>query len=465
MKRTKRLPILLAAMLLLLSMAIVAFASENPCAEGHDYVFEEHVGRTNVCTEDEYDKWVCSRCGKVDKRNLNPALGHLPGVDVGDPITEPTCTTYGTIKQKCPRCEAELPNRNIPAIGHKYNTTPDSEQESTCTVQGFKKYNCTRDGCTYVKEVKLPLKDHQWGNWTPAQADCTKGIKQTGECTVCHEPTTRNLPPRKHTWGNWVTTLEPTCTAYGSATGTCSVCGATTTKRLSKVPHTAPDPVRWLWDENDRSQDYMLCAKCNRIMKRRPHPGYEGASTAPSTSQGLGQQGQATQPIIQSPVSTGVQAFNFGPYARDLNPTLFGTFPDRFTPVDVSEDGVQTFPLITNNGYYIGMVNVTTSYGSVMVSYTMNDPSTMVSKEVLFLYPVLSAVTPEMLVNEGATRQFNQPIDLGGAQYIVLNVRLDVSFNVANPVNSLYSDLGVYVDGVQSNYDLLMEMADTLNAN
>jgi hypothetical protein len=128
-------------------------------------------------------------------------------------------------------------------------------------------------------------------------------------------------------------------------------------------------------------------------------------------------------------------------------------------------DGVQSFPLITNNGYHIGMINVTTSYGAVMVSYTLNDPGSVVSKEVLFLHPVLSAITPEMLVNEAATQQFNQPIDLGGAQYIILNVRLDVAFNAANPVNTLYSDLGVYVDGVQRNFDLLMNMMDTLQAN
>ncbi|MGI6700307.1 MAG: hypothetical protein ACOX6G_08390 [Christensenellales bacterium] len=463
MKTSKRLFILLAVMALLLSVAAVTFADEPP----HEHKFDlwvERVNPDNPCINAPYDVYKCSvgSCAETTKV-YGQVRGHLAPVKL-DTSTDPTCLDVGITKKACPDCGFPFPDEIVPALGHKFDGTP-VVVESTCKDQGTKTYTCTREGCSATKVVAIPLKDHQWGNWTPAQADCTKGINQTGTCSECSATTTRNLPPRKHTWGNWVTTLEPTCTAYGSATGTCSVCGATTTKRLSKVPHTAPDPVRWLWDENDRSQDYMLCAKCNRIMKRRPHPGYEGASTAPSTSQGLGQQGQATQPIIQSPVSTGVQAFNFGPYARDLNPTLFGTFPDRFTPVDVSEDGVQTFPLITNNGYYIGMVNVTTSYGSVMVSYTMNDPSTMVSKEVLFLYPVLSAVTPEMLVNEGATRQFNQPIDLGGAQYIVLNVRLDVSFNVANPVNSLYSDLGVYVDGVQSNYDLLMEMADTLNAN
>ncbi len=472
MKNIKRLLALLTALMLLLSVAMVAVASENPCAEGHDYVFDEHVKRTNACTEDEYDKWVCSRCGKEDKRNLNPALGHLPGVDDGDPITKPTCTTYGTIKQKCPRCEAPLPDRKIPATGHKWKTEPEKTEPSSCTEQGYKIYKC--ENCSETRKDMLPLKDHSWV-WTPNLADCKKGIKQTGECSVCHAKTSRNLPPAEHKWGTWTTIVEPTCSAVGKAEATCTVCGTKGTKELAKKPHTEPNPVRWLRDDKDPSQDYMLCDVCNRIMKRRPHPGYNApsgpqapAATQAPAPQAPGQQAPQSpidQPVVQAPVTTGVQAMNFGPYARDLNPQLFGAFPDRFTPVDVSVDGVQSFPLITNNGYHIGMINVTTSYGVVMVSYTLNDPGSVVSKEVLFLHPVLSAITPEMLVNEAATQQFNQPIDLGGAQYIILNVRLDVAFNAANPVNTLYSDLGVYVDGVQRNFDLLMNMMDTLQAN
>ena len=463
MKPTKRLILFL---LLALILSALAFGAQAEAAADpnhvHEFtVFVTHHARTHPCTDEEYDVYACKICGKETHINVQPAIGHLPGVD-GARIKEPTCTEQGAVEQTCPRCGDKLDPKHLAALGHDFNTTPTTT-ESTCTVQGYKEYRCKRfDQCGQTHKEMLPLKPHTWGAWNP-RIDCTKGGSQSRTCSVCSTVENRTIPAGKHTWGKMEVISPATCIVTGKGRQVCTVCGATQDVTIPKGPHTAPNPEKWLRDDKDPSRDYMLCTVCNRIMKTRAHRGYDDK---PAPTQAPNPPAQPQQPIeqppAQMPVGDGLKALNFGPYVRDLNPQALGTFIDRLTPLDVSVDGVQTYPLITTNGYFIGTINISVSYGMIMVSYTMNDPGTVVSKQILFLHDSLAAVTSSALMNEAATLQFNQPIDLAGRTSVVLDVRLDVAFNAGNPVNRLFSDLGLYTDGVTRNYDLLMQMTNTL---
>lgn len=131
---------------------------------------------------------------------------------------------------------------------------------------------------------------------------------------------------------------------------------------------------------------------------------------------------------------------------------------DRFTPLDLSQDGEQEWPIITQNGYFIGLVKLNVWQDTVIVTYVMNDPATIVTKEVLFLHDEAMSVTGPDLADEAQTLKFGEVIPLNGATEKVLNVRLTVNFDSDNQENKSFSDNGIYIDGVTKNPDLLQDM-------
>ena len=71
-----------------------------------------------------------------------------------------------------------------------------------------------------------------------------------------------------------------------------------------------------------------------------------------------------------------------------------------FTPVDLSEEGTQTYRLIASNARIIGMVTVETSQGFVTVNYHITAENAEVHEEFLAFLPQLhslASVEPENL--------------------------------------------------------------------
>ncbi len=129
---------------------------------------------------------------------------------------------------------------------------------------------------------------------------------------------------------------------------------------------------------------------------------------------------------------------SFGPQFRDMAPGLTDKWY-MFTPVDLSQDGTQSFELIASNMYVIGSVQVTVSGDSVTVGYTTAQGQyghVYMKSEYLNFFPDLqsvAAVDPEKL---GGGFAFGQAIsiqnDLGGDTNVLMFIR-----NVATYRNSV----------------------------
>ena len=178
-----------------------SYISERTAPIGHSFVYEK---KDASCTEDGYEREVCSLCQETVLLGVSPA-GHTWDIDtptcgrgqictvcetLGKPATgrhawdrlAPTCSEG----QICTECGAE----GAPATGrHTWDI-----DAPTC-VRGQKCTACGADG-------KAPTGEH-----TPQNGVCTEC--GAGDCT--------------HAYTESVT--EPSCTAGGYTTYTCPLCG------------------------------------------------------------------------------------------------------------------------------------------------------------------------------------------------------------------------------------------------
>ena len=102
-------------------------------AMGHSY--ESYITEP-TCEEQGYTTYVC-HCGDEFVSDYVEALGHDMIVDEG---LAPTCTENGlTEGSHCSRCEYNVPQAVIPALGHKYEI---KVTEPTCEEEGYTTYTC-----------------------------------------------------------------------------------------------------------------------------------------------------------------------------------------------------------------------------------------------------------------------------------------------------------------------------------
>ena len=131
-------------------------------------------------------------------------------------------------------------------------------------------------------------------------------------------------------------------------------------------------------------------------------------------------------------------ACTFGIHLRDIEPALTEKWY-TVTPIDLSQDGIQSYELVAGNMYIIGQVNVAVNGDEVIVDYKLireGVGKTKVSKEYMNIFSDLNSITLEALegdVLEGQGYEFGQPIsiakDLGGDTNVLLYVRNVATFN------------------------------------
>lgn len=123
------------------------YQHKKTCSKCKIEVWENHawdrdkqeVVEESTCTEQGKDKLPCKLCSHVTyvSRELKP---HTK--DNGTIITAATCTGKGKIKYTCTVCKCDLPEEEIPALGHSYG----SPSWSWCGFTSAKAtFTCTRN--------------------------------------------------------------------------------------------------------------------------------------------------------------------------------------------------------------------------------------------------------------------------------------------------------------------------------
>ncbi len=141
-------------------------------------------------------------------------------------ISSPTCTTAGTLAEKCTICRDNINQIEIPATGHTLSE-PIIAQEPTCIKVGISEVHCVN--CDEIlSSEQIPIISHVPGKMEKVkESTCTEAGFSEQHCTVCDITLATEIPAALgHTPGAWQDILAATCTADGSRVQYCAECNA-----------------------------------------------------------------------------------------------------------------------------------------------------------------------------------------------------------------------------------------------
>jgi len=118
---------------------------------------------------------------------------------------------------------------------------------------------------------------------------------------------------------------------------------------------------------------------------------------------------------------------SFGPTTREL---IGGSMWNRVTPVDLSQEGVFTYPLVASNQYTVGTATLVNGQDSQEIQYKLSSPRINVHSESLVVYPNLEALKTG---DRAMSFDFNEPLDLkacfGQDAHVIVAITLKADYD------------------------------------
>lgn len=429
-----------------------------------DHTWDKGAVTTEAtCTTDGVKTFTCTECGEKKTEPI-PATGHTPSTEATR--VEPTCTKPGSISYVCTVCGEKVSGEEIPPIDHAWGKGVVTV-EATCTENGMKTYTCT--ACGEKKTEPIPATGHTPSNEaTRIEPTCTKPGSISYACTVCGEKVSGEVIPAKgHSWDAGVATTKPTCETDGVKTITCTACGEKKTEVISKLGHA--------WDKGNVTMQptcttdgvkTYTCANggCTKteVIPAKGHTAGEWVETKPATNSEEGEQKRyctvcgevlETQTIARKHPGYNMTVCSVGPRFRDVSNIT--TEWDMFTPIDISEDGVQRYDLIAGNMHVIGEVILTVADGSLTVTYEIPNGNIRQEKDEDFLSILPSLSSVESLDRNSMTAyKFGEPIsiadDLGGDTKVLLYVHNRCNYSADTKVERFFGKGEEYTSLVEA---------------
>ena len=355
---------------------------ESPRA-AHEWRVEE---TEPTCAQDGVLRKTCVLCGFSTEELIPPASHQWI-----EERTEPTCTEEGVLRRTCELCGLET-EEALPPAGHQWR---EERTEPTCTEDGVLRKTC--EICGFETEEVLPATGHQWRE-ERTEPTCEEDGVLRKTCEICGFETEEVLPATGHQW-TAVSYSEPTCEEIGVAVRQCAVCGLEEKLETPALSHcyvwmdvTSPEGV---------GMSALTCVLCGDVAETK-----------------------ALHPVDMLYNNT---ITSFGPTTREL---IGGGVWNRVTPIDLSADGVYTYPLIASNLYTVGTATVVIENGIQTVSFRLNSKEIHIHSESLVIYPDLNSLR----TGENALSfAFDQPIDtaavFGGHRVVILGITLKADYN------------------------------------
>lgn len=192
------------------------------------------VMESATCTTDGYKERerICNDCGYIEKEvEIIKATGHRN--DVGQILSQPTCTKDGLKTQTCSVCGYKT-ETVLRALGHNFSNW-NRTLEPTCETEGKENRVCSR--CNLTETRTIAALGHK-GEWTILEeATCTSAGSKTRTCERCNEIETVVIDALGHDWTNWSIIQQATCTVDGIKTRDCNRCGLNETVTDTATGH------------------------------------------------------------------------------------------------------------------------------------------------------------------------------------------------------------------------------------
>lgn len=485
-KKLQRLLALAGALMMMLAV-LPAGATDTP-VHVHAYTDWAIVTRPGCLTEGLEQRFCtapgCPSDTQKETRTILPT-GH--NWDSWNPTKWPTCTEDGVEQRMCRdsnRCGIAPQTRALPKLGHNWSAWQVTKP-ATCLAEGSQESICLNLCGIAPQTQPIPKLTHQWSAWTSTKAPtCTEKGIESRTCPLCNSKEDRDVAALTHNYV-WTVTTAPTCSKEGSRKGVCSRDAThTTTETIAALGKnqteghtfgawTTASPGDCLHDGSEQ----RTCSACGRVETRNTGKGPHKVrpnwyALRQPTLERIGQKVRycdICDKIVERRDMTregymyGLIARNFGPYVKDLREDM-ATLKDRFTPLVFSQEGETAYPIVTDDGYYVGQVRLNVLSDTLTVTYQMNDPATVVDKttEMLFLFKDMHEATTAQLTGIVSPYRFGEVIPLNGQTSGVVDVRLSVNYDRNHTANRPFPDNGTYLDGVTNNGVILQEMTVAL---
>ena len=234
------------------------------------HTYDDGVVTPATCTERAYTTYTCNDCGytRVVFDETTKAKGH----NFTQTKSTATCTAAGTITVSCEACGISE-TVNVPALGHDFVAT-DEVVASTCKEVGYKKYQCSNDGCDVTTTVyEATFAEHQFGDWeVVTEATTDKAGLKIRTCSVCELAEKATISPiGDHKFekveGGYI---APTCTTEGSQRWYCTKhenCSANYTEVIPATEHTpVADEATPATCTGEGKTAGSHCSVCNEVI-------------------------------------------------------------------------------------------------------------------------------------------------------------------------------------------------------
>ena len=164
-----------------------------------------------------YDRYLCTNCGQIEKRDYTAALGHAWQ---GVLIREATCETDGKLLEICSRC-GEVKVTATPKGEHRYETHTVA---ATCVSPGYTVKECSACGDRHITDMTSALAHNYESVVTPAI--CETGGHTTHICYGCGSSfVTDYTDALGHSFDKGTVVTDQTCDGSGVTEYRCVRCG------------------------------------------------------------------------------------------------------------------------------------------------------------------------------------------------------------------------------------------------
>ena len=241
--------------------------TDKGCGENHKYILLDSTKAG--CTTLGYDRYLCTECGKIEKRDYVDSLGHAWQ---GIVIRDATCETDGKLLELCSRC-GQMKQTATPKGEHSYEVYTVA---ATCTSPGYTVRECSVCGDRHIEDITSVL-PHNYESHV-ISATCENGGKTIHRCDGCGSSfVTDYTDALGHSWDKGTLVTNATCTGEGVMEYRCTRCGY---HRLDADPadgHIPGAPAT--------CTEPQLCTRCGAVLEKALGHDYKSEVTAPTCTE------------------------------------------------------------------------------------------------------------------------------------------------------------------------------------
>ena len=241
--------------------------ADKGCGENHKYILLDSTKAG--CPTLGYDRYLCTECGKIEKRDYVDSLGHAWQ---GIVIRDATCETDGKLLELCSRC-GQMKQTATPKGEHSYEVYTVA---ATCTSPGYTVRECSVCGDRHIEDI-TPAIPHDYKAHV-IEATCDAEGKTIHRCDGCGSSfVTDYTEALGHSWDKGTLVTNATCTGEGVMEYRCTRCGY---HRLDADPADGHIPGAPATCTEPR-----LCTRCGAVLEKALGHDYKSEVTAPTCTE------------------------------------------------------------------------------------------------------------------------------------------------------------------------------------